>query len=231
MVEVEAGTPEGYVVMDREGGNLFDDTIYKDYAEAVEARDQVYDFWARDNDDYYITSAKDLSESTKKYYDDWELEDDQYVIQIVDDPINFLDTYDGIVFSSRERAESALDTYLSEEFKERFVVEEPDIEDITKYSEYVEPGAMPETYTERLLTLPYGNRFGHYDSSHFDQGNIIAHVRHNDRIGPDGEKILFLEEVQSDWHQEGRSEGYKKTNKELLSDLKLLREEMVAWSK
>lgn len=47
-----------------------------------------------------------------------------------------------------------------------------------------------------------------YTSSHFDEENIIAHVRHNDRIGPDGEKILFLEEIQSDWHQEGRSKGY-----------------------
>jgi hypothetical protein len=52
-------------------------------------------------------------------------------------------------------------------------------------------------------------RFGPYTSSHFDEENIIAHVRHNDRIGPDGEKILFLEEIQSDWHQEGRSRGYQ----------------------
>ena len=37
----------------------------------------------------------------------------------------------------------------------------------------------------------------------------MAHVRFNDRIGPNGEKILFVEELQSDWHSEGRKLGYK----------------------
>lgn len=66
-------------------------------------------------------------------------------------------------------------------------------------------------YTElerRLATEEFDPRFGPYTSGHFDEANIIAHVRHNDRIGPDGEKILFLEEIQSDWHQEGRESGY-----------------------
>jgi hypothetical protein len=40
----------------------------------------------------------------------------------------------------------------------------------------------------------------------------------NDRTGPNGEKVLFLEEVQSDWHQEGRKEGYKTTEKVLLNN-------------
>ena len=46
-------------------------------------------------------------------------------------------------------------------------------------------------------------------SSHFSEPNILSHVRFNDRTGPDGEKILFLEELQSDWHQEGRKRGYR----------------------
>ena len=45
-------------------------------------------------------------------------------------------------------------------------------------------------------------------SSHFSEPNILSHVRFNDRTGLDGEKILFLEELQSDWHQEGRKRGY-----------------------
>jgi len=44
-------------------------------------------------------------------------------------------------------------------------------------------------------------------SSHFDEPNILAHVRMNDRL-VDGKKALFLEEVQSDWHQAGRKRGY-----------------------
>jgi DNA repair protein RadC len=45
-------------------------------------------------------------------------------------------------------------------------------------------------------------------SSHFDEPNILAHVRMNDRTTTDGKKVLFLEEVQSDWHQQGREKGY-----------------------
>lgn len=48
-----------------------------------------------------------------------------------------------------------------------------------------------------------------YRSSHFDEANVIAHTRLNDRIDSDGKKVLFVEEIQSDWHQEGRKKGYK----------------------
>lgn len=49
-----------------------------------------------------------------------------------------------------------------------------------------------------------------YSSSHWDEKNVLAHIRLNDRVGPNGEKILFIEEIQSDWHQEGRKKGYGK---------------------
>lgn len=48
-----------------------------------------------------------------------------------------------------------------------------------------------------------------YRSPHFDERNILAHIRMNDRVDADGKKVLFIEEVQSDWHQQGRKEGYK----------------------
>lgn len=50
---------------------------------------------------------------------------------------------------------------------------------------------------------------GKYKSSHFDQPNILAHVRLNDRTTADGKRVLFIEEIQSDWHQAGRKKGYK----------------------
>jgi len=46
-----------------------------------------------------------------------------------------------------------------------------------------------------------------YQSSHFDEPNILAHTRVNDRI-INGKKTLFVEEIQSDWHQAGRKKGY-----------------------
>jgi len=45
------------------------------------------------------------------------------------------------------------------------------------------------------------------NATHFEQPNILAHMRVNDRV-IDGKKTLFIEEVQSDWHQKGHSGGY-----------------------
>jgi hypothetical protein len=52
-----------------------------------------------------------------------------------------------------------------------------------------------------------------YQSSHWDEPNILAHVRMNDRT-IDGKKSLHLEEIQSDWHQQGRDKGYAPTEAE-----------------
>ena len=52
-----------------------------------------------------------------------------------------------------------------------------------------------------------------YTSSHFNEPNILAHMRVNDRVDADGKKMLLIEEIQSDWHQAGRETGYK-TGKE-----------------
>lgn len=47
-----------------------------------------------------------------------------------------------------------------------------------------------------------------FKSQHFDQPNVLAHMRLNDRVDADGKKVLFVEEIQSDWHQAGRKKGY-----------------------
>ena len=45
-----------------------------------------------------------------------------------------------------------------------------------------------------------------YQSGHFDDPNVLVHARVTDRTGPNGEKILYVEEIQSDWHQSARKE-------------------------
>jgi hypothetical protein len=52
-----------------------------------------------------------------------------------------------------------------------------------------------------------------FKSAHFSEPNILAHVRFNERTDADGKRVLFLEEIQSDWHQKGRKEGYKNDSK------------------
>lgn len=48
-----------------------------------------------------------------------------------------------------------------------------------------------------------------YKSSHFDEPNVLAHVRFNERTDAEGRKTLFIEEIQSDFAQSLRKEKQK----------------------
>lgn len=85
--------------------------------------------------------------------------------------------------------------------------------DKPKYDSYQLPGG--ENYRELLFQLPITKEEiesdkDYFASQHWDELNILAHVRLNDRVDAQGNKILFVEEIQSDWHQEGRKKGYKR---------------------
>ena len=65
-----------------------------------------------------------------------------------------------------------------------------------------------------------------YEGSHWDEPNVIAHMRLQDRVDSEGNKILYVDEMQSDWHQEGRRAGYKtKEDSELIAKVKEKRDE------
>lgn len=115
-------------------------------------------------------------------------------------------------------------------------------DDETRYSQYTLPGG--ENYRELLLTLPekdtitktkvkvprgwgdendmgvetHGDTGADYRSGHWSEPNILAHVRFNERTDADGKRVLFVEEIQSDWHQAGRRHGYKPENKPITLD-------------
>ncbi|MBU1003035.1 MAG: PLxRFG domain-containing protein [Proteobacteria bacterium] len=61
-----------------------------------------------------------------------------------------------------------------------------------------------------------------YHGQHWVEENVLAHVRLNDRVGADGGKVLFIEEIQSDWHQEGRNKGYNGAGAEILKEYEAL---------
>ena len=49
-----------------------------------------------------------------------------------------------------------------------------------------------------------------YHAAHWGSyANILASIRITERIGENGERIMFIEEIQSDWHQQGRTAGYR----------------------
>ena len=79
-----------------------------------------------------------------------------------------------------------------------------------KHERYTLPGG--KKYREVLLHLPETNehRDDFYAKYHWDEPNVLAHIRMSDRKGPNGEKVLHVEELQSDWGQQGREKGFHK---------------------
>jgi hypothetical protein len=77
-------------------------------------------------------------------------------------------------------------------------------------------GAAPDAKLSSA-DIAYASRknVDEYRTTHFDQPNILAHLRVNDRT-VDGKKTLFVEEIQSDWHQAGRKKGYAGENQKAL---------------
>jgi hypothetical protein len=69
-----------------------------------------------------------------------------------------------------------------------------------RFSSYAWTGG--EAYREWLITLPHYP--ASYLSGHFEIRNVLVHVRCDVRDGADGERVLLLQEVQSDWAQSAR---------------------------
>ena len=70
------------------------------------------------------------------------------------------------------------------------------------------------SYTQRKRFRP------DFTESHHDVPNVLLHIRHKDRVDTKGRKILFVEEIQSDWHQQGRERGYQVDSGRILDELK-----------
>lgn len=83
--------------------------------------------------------------------------------------------------------------------------------EMAKYSNYKLPGGGG--YRELLLTYP-AERGKEYESPHWKStANVLAHVRFDERTDDSGKPTLFLQEIQSDWHQAGRERGYSEEPK------------------
>lgn len=77
------------------------------------------------------------------------------------------------------------------------------------YQKYVEARKLRDESKKLLQAEIKKNDETIYRSSHWEDPNPIAHIRMSDRL-TDGKKTLLVDEVQSDWHQAGREEGYKR---------------------
>lgn len=66
----------------------------------------------------------------------------------------------------------------------------------------------PRTMAAKQAAVNEGRNVdgGVYKSAHWDQPNILAHIRVNDRTDSEGAKTLFVEEIQSDFQQDYRKQ-------------------------
>lgn len=118
---------------------------------------------------------------------------------------------DGVTLDSgsgkhpEERANDALWDYL----RDQEIIRWSDDENpgSTKYADYQSEGPK-ENYTELLVTLPEISDRG-VRQHDWPEQNVMMHLRFNTRMDAEGKKTMFVEEVQSDWHQQGREKGYK----------------------
>ena len=97
----------------------------------------------------------------------------------------------------------------------RFAVTQPDGQIAPTTPRHWDDESGARAMAERLQGI-YGDSYGVkalpgdplYRSSHWDEPNVVSHYRTKDRIGPNGERVLHVDEVQSDWGQAGRDQGF-----------------------
>lgn len=77
-----------------------------------------------------------------------------------------------------------------------------------RWDEYKLDGG--ENYREIVFTMPDSSYSNEMMRTHWgdDAEGVLAHARVQD-FDVNGKKMLFIEEIQSDWHNEGRSKGYE----------------------
>jgi hypothetical protein len=94
----------------------------------------------------------------------------------------------------------------------------PTKEERLKYSELSEKVQELESKLPKDVNIQQGraytNKIPFRNPSHFDEPNILVHLRMNTRTDSKGNKVLFLEEVQSDWGQEGKRRGFADASKQ-----------------
>lgn len=78
--------------------------------------------------------------------------------------------------------------------------------DPARWGEYKLPHG--EHYREILFKLPGSDYSNRAMETHWGRPGVLAHARVQDMTAADGGKVLFVEEIQSDWHNAGHQYGY-----------------------
>lgn len=78
----------------------------------------------------------------------------------------------------------------------------------TQWHDYTLAGG--ENYREYLFTVPGSEYTNSAMRTHWEgTKGVLAHARVQDFTTPSGERVMFVEEIQSDWHNAGQKKGYR----------------------
>ena len=76
-----------------------------------------------------------------------------------------------------------------------------------KWSNYKADGGSH--YREIIFKMPGSDYTNRAMDVHWGQHGVLAHARIQDMPDSTGANMLFIEEIQSDWHNEGQKKGYR----------------------
>lgn len=110
-----------------------------------------------------------------------------------------------------EDGDMILEAMLPDEYELRDADYEPS--NGTRWGEYILDGGA--NYREILFSIPGSDYTNQAMQAHWrsDTG-VLAHARVQDFESNDGGKVLFVEEIQSDWHNAGQKNGYQSVTNE-----------------
>jgi hypothetical protein len=105
------------------------------------------------------------------------------------------ENYREVLLTLPTQKDISFEQYLKE-YRDKFPKSEMDDSEVQRY---YDSGKILPNGTQKDKSA--------FRSSHWDEPNVIAHIRLNDRTDTDGNKVLFVEEIQSDWAREAREKG------------------------
>jgi hypothetical protein len=119
-------------------------------------------------------------------------------------------------FKTREEAQAYADeqTQLAKDLREKAKTVDPSVQDamnraIDNMEDFPHQVVESESPISRSKNPDFIVPRAHiYDDPETDY-NRLAHLRTNERMTPEQRRVLFLEELQSDWAQQAREQGFR----------------------
>jgi hypothetical protein len=201
LTEVVKGATPGFAILDRATGEVLDNGLTQEAAESI----------AADNPDWEIVQSDLPAMSGDTKFGQLQLPGGT----------NYREVLLTLPWKESDGTESLgkegqYEVFMDGEFMHRTHSRESAERDVAAFRN--NPANQGHTFEARPTRIWTGLQKTAFASSHWNEPNVLAHMRLNDRIGPDGEKILFIEEIQSDALQKLRALQEKLAKGESLTD-------------